>query len=143
MQLKLADYGEKKEKFERFLELGRAINKFVYCGDLIEIITQKEGQEYAHCHSYIKDDKDPLNRFSGLFDGRTYGDGRFVLIRGIELETGLIYWGDEFFSADGETLLSYCDDREILKSQAAVAFLEKALLGINIHQNPELYEKIR
>jgi hypothetical protein len=29
---------------------------------------------------YKKDEKDPLNRFGGLFDGRTYGEGRFVLV---------------------------------------------------------------
>lgn len=30
---------------------------------------------------FTKDEKDPLNRFNGLFDGRTYGKGRFVLVK--------------------------------------------------------------
>ena len=29
---------------------------------------------------FKKDEKDPLNRYNGLYDGFTYGNGRFVLM---------------------------------------------------------------
>lgn len=93
MNIKLAEYNA-QGKFERFLELGKG---FAYFGDYIGIadfVWQKEDEltyfEFEERENYrqsdlmmlhlYKDEKDPLNRFNGLFDGRTYGDGKFVLI---------------------------------------------------------------
>jgi len=80
MKLRLAEY--KDGKFERFLELGK---DFLYGGDFI-IFTRSSGYFFIDtaCQEYreqFKDQKDPLNRFNGLFDGRTYGKGRFVLVK--------------------------------------------------------------
>jgi len=88
MKLRLAKY--KNGKFERFLELTDA-DLFVSPSGMIEF--EKEGfllgkdsilvlSMFGGFNSdyYNKDEKDPLNRFNGLFDGRTYGDGKFVLI---------------------------------------------------------------
>lgn len=76
MELKLAEY--KDGKFKRFLELGTRIDNFGFCGEEI-IIFDTDCKEYDF-FSFKKDEKDPLNRFNGLFHGRTYGEGRFVLI---------------------------------------------------------------
>jgi hypothetical protein len=88
MQLRLAEY--KNGKFERFLELTDA-DLFVSPSGMIEF--EKEGFllgkdsilvlsmfDGFNSDYYNKDEKDPLNRFDGLFDGRTYGNGRFVLV---------------------------------------------------------------
>ena len=82
INLKLAEY--KDGKFERFLEFKDFMLSENY------IVNVKELNRVNHSHSssnyhysffqYDKDEKDPLNRFDGLFDGRTYGGGRFVLI---------------------------------------------------------------
>lgn len=85
MQLKLAEYNLETGKFERFLELG-ADDGFAYCGDYIFATWLRPehelGEDYAsyYLKRFDKDEKDPLNRFNGLFDGITYGDGRFILI---------------------------------------------------------------
>lgn len=79
MHLKLAEYNLETGEFEKFLELGK---DFVYGGDYI-FITEKMtmlgvwglGEQFA----FQKDKKDRLNCFDGLFDGMTYGGGRFVL----------------------------------------------------------------
>lgn len=90
MKLKLADYGENKEKFERFLEIGK---DFWYYGNSVKISAhfkedekemKKDGAILIFSQkTFQKDEKDPLNRFNGLFDGRTYGNGRFVLVKTI------------------------------------------------------------
>lgn len=78
MQLKLAEY--KDGKFEKFLELGK---DFVFGGEFI-LLTEKMTLlgvwGFGEPFSFKKDEKDPLSRFDGLFDGITYGNGRFVLI---------------------------------------------------------------
>jgi hypothetical protein len=89
MNLKLAEY--KDGKFEKFLELdsldAKSGETFTYASDYIELLEYVDyddgsGMRVDHCHAeiYEKDEKDPLNRFDGLFDGRTYGEGKFVLI---------------------------------------------------------------
>jgi len=83
MQLKLAQY--KDGKFQRFLELGK---DFVYGGNFVGVYPQTALQAIKKCtifssdnfYKFQKDKKDSLNRFNGLFDGRTYGEGKFVLV---------------------------------------------------------------
>lgn len=83
MTLRLAEYNE--NKLERFIELNMSRDGFGYYGDRIVI------RRFVKCLGYINeyldtedcydlDEKDPLNRFNGRFDGRTYGNGRFVLV---------------------------------------------------------------
>ena len=78
IDLKLAQYNS-EGKFVGFLEIGK---DFVYGGYYI-LITEKMTPlgvlGFADACSFDRDEKDPLNRFDGLFDGRTYGKGRFVL----------------------------------------------------------------
>jgi hypothetical protein len=140
MELKLADYGENKEKFKRFLELGKG---FGYFGDFIIVtaghwnidedaifIEANDCQipDYSQTIKKVKkDEKDPLNRFDGLFDGRTYGGGRFVLIKDQEHEVA------EFdMMEDGKRA-------ELGYSWNGYGWTH---LG-NLHKNPELYEKIK
>lgn len=84
MILRLAEY--KENKFEKFLEVGQ---DFLF-GEKFITVSQKDistemsaarnvGEENLIKFYYL-DKTDPLNRFNGLFDGRTYGDGRFILI---------------------------------------------------------------
>lgn len=82
INLRLAEYDLETEKFVKFLELGR---HFLYGGGYI-LFTRSSGyffidtcgQKYREC---FLDITDPLNRFDGLFNGITYGDGRFVLVQ--------------------------------------------------------------
>ncbi len=70
--------GEVSCRFKRFIPLASGINAFGHCfrymGDTIDII-------FNGCVKIRRDETDPLGRFKGLFDDRTYADGRFVLIR--------------------------------------------------------------
>lgn len=96
--LKLAEY--KDRKFKSFLELGR---DFGYFGNFIQLTLNPD------C-LVNKDKKDPLNYLNGLFDGRTYGEGRFVLIRGYVEEQynhcleNQIIWEDELFKFDSSLI---------------------------------------
>lgn len=103
INLKLAEYEGKK--FERFLnqedseyfppdwenfiiymENGKEFNfentKFLLGKDFVgfRYCIPYEGEALS---VFKKDEKDPLNRFNGLFDGLTYGEGRFVLCESI------------------------------------------------------------
>ena len=186
-------------KFERFLELG---NGFGYFGESIGIFEKPHnisfkgngnaGWQAPRLQIFNKDEKDPLRRFNGLFDGRTYGEGRFVLIRGFEYIRGLaddefssdelkerglygeFFWQDEIFGryflnreqeemedidilsvlkCAGNYYGSYPDAFEFPKlrnycESGALSILNDKfpspleLLG-NIHENPELYEKLK
>lgn len=134
MNLKLAEY--KDGKFERFLELD-CLNQdsgktFSFSKDYVEVI------DYDNlCHEtylaktdfYLKDEKDPLNRFNGLFDGRTYGEGRFVLIKDDE---------DDVYSK-----LDYdgYDDIFVYTMEPAIHDDSFNICG-NLHKNPELFKQI-
>jgi hypothetical protein len=72
ISLKLAEYN-KEGKFKRFLNCGIEDRQFLFGDKVIRINGLCE-------EDYYKDEKDPLNRFNGRFDGITYGEGRFVLI---------------------------------------------------------------
>ena len=76
INLRLAEYDLKTGKFERFLELGK---EFTYGGDYI-IIASVVNNRANLLGTFNLDKKDPLNRFNGLYDGFTYGNGRFVLM---------------------------------------------------------------
>jgi len=83
---------------------------------------------------YNKDKKDPLNRFDGLFDGRTYGEGRFVLI----LNIGEVFQDDvlesRWLGGDLEVASNQPDEDKYY-------FLPNEVIG-NLHENPELFLKI-
>ncbi len=95
MELELADC--QNGEFKNFYKLGK---DFGYFGDFIYVKFSNFGDhEYDHEYNYFesetykddgmaefyayvfyKDEKDPLNRLNGLFDGKTYGKGRFILV---------------------------------------------------------------
>jgi hypothetical protein len=132
MKLRLAEY--KDGKFERFLELGK---DFLYGGDFI-IFTRSSGYFFIDtaCQEYreqFKDQKDPLNRFNGLFDGRTYGDGKFVLIVDNNHD---IYCGVP--KSDYNERLIFVNDPETYRD---VEWYSCDAIG-NLHENPELFLKI-
>ena len=128
LNLKLAEY--KDGKFERFLELGSDFGNFFYCGDCVGIYD--ESMEINNGAHYFKDEKDPLNRFNGRFNGRTYGDGRFVLEQDdrdemmIEVKEGSDLWGK---IAEG--------------TEFGETGTMTASLFFNLHEQPELWEKIK
>lgn len=71
INLKLAQYNS-EGKFERFLELGK---DFTFGGDYV--VVNSEGWRHL---DPILEHKYPVQKlFDGLFLGRTYGGGRFVL----------------------------------------------------------------
>lgn len=124
LNLRLAQYSA-EGKFEKFLELGE---DFVYGGNYISLnsdLVVKNGR-WEPIRVFFKDEKDPLNRFNGLFNGRTYGNGKFVLIenklRRKKIEIGEGEWDDEFVWGSAET---------------------NSFSFKNLHQNPELWEKIK
>ena len=96
INLKLAEYDLETGKFKRFLELGKDFgyygNFILVSNDLSQNFAEEntpvsESEQDGSCGSIpssvvrvLKDKKDPLNRFNGLYDGFTYGNGRFVLI---------------------------------------------------------------
>lgn len=125
INLKLAEY--KDGKFERFLELGSNYGNFFYCGDCIGIWDESpEIKNGKHC---FKDEKDPLNRFDGLFDGRTYGEGRFVLIENNQ---------DDIYKCQ---IASEEEIRESYRRDGFYTWENRILIG-NLHENPELFLKI-
>lgn len=79
---------------------------------------------------FLKDEKDPLNRFDGLFNGRTYGGGRFVLIENNQ---------DDIYKCQ------IASDEEIRESYRRDGFYtwESRILIGNFHENPELFLEIR
>ena len=148
INLKLAEY--KDGKFERFLELGK---DFLFGGDSIIVsgCSVEELIEYMDPifkKDYFKrDEKDPLNRFNGLFDGRTYGNGRFVLIKDDE-DTRKEYFPIIYY-ADGRSKINFYIDPTSLNaafnpeiSETKIIRGDFRILG-NLHENPELWEKVK
>ncbi len=167
-KIKLAEYDLETMKFKKFLELGvhEYWESFVYAGD--EIIIGMGSCCTDDQESFDKDEKDPLNRFGGLFDGRTYGEGRFVMVptilaqknnisddKSLEIyrEEG-IAWLDEIIKvgySDGND--DYYEEEYILVKETSSEKLfcnhydsygdpYFKLLG-NVHENPELWEKVK
>lgn len=161
MQLKLAEYNA-EGKFERFLELGK---DFGYFGNEIFLLQvfgapstvmqtftlanwfngddRFDVVQKALNQSIIKkDEKDPLNRFNGSFDGRTYGDGRFVMIKDDEDDIFKCFdpgwtWYRRRGDVEPSELTNYdnggCGDDEYRICDS---------LG-NLHSNPELWKKLK
>lgn len=138
MDLKLAEYNA-EGKFERFLDLGRKPNHFVYFGDGISYIEENKEEQFPWTeHTLIKDEKDPLNRFNGLFDGRTYGSGRFVLTEDDDVYEIVMYDG---------TSLGYSFRRKwFVEPRFECHIGEYDLVDLknigNLHKNPELFSKL-
>lgn len=145
INLKLAEYDLETGKFKRFLELG---DHFLFGGDFIHLDDnyEKEGlgcfdfiwnDEHNRAGCLIKDEKDPLNRFNGLFDGRTYEKGRFVLE--VNNQDDIITCIPE----SGKEEFKTPQDLETCHNQAArePLFKEEFISG-NLHENPELWGKL-
>ena len=180
MELRLAEYNLETGKFERFLELGR---DFAYAGYGIIVKNKKpliDGsildtwpyiwREAEDEGFFDKDEKDPLNRFNGLFDGRTYGNGRFILERKIKNERHYAYcYVPDIWEFDvlhyKKTLFEKSLDKRVLETFSKtdyiperfeqgtktvlgkffnrVDFKDDILFHKNLHKNPELWEKIK
>lgn len=152
LNLELAKYDLETRKFEKFLELARAKfgrryyeveSSFRGFGDGFFL-----GKDFIYLPDdeafYFVDEKDPLNRFNGLFDGRTFGNGKFVLIlesmHGQEND-GKIKKLDEVWhhpQQPGDP--NYCNIIEMWNLEAK-NFFDSIKLG-NLHQNPELIQKL-
>lgn len=145
MILKLAEY--KDGKFEKFLELGK---DFVFGGEYIfltEKMTMLGVWGFGDLFSFRKDEKDPLNRFNNLFDGRTYGDGRFILVKSKIIDRfgkKIIMSQDDIFKYNKYYQKS-CDFVNFHYWQETENEIKKnsnfKILG-NLHENPELFSKI-
>lgn len=159
-------------KFERFLELGSDDDdKFAFAGS--SIILDAGSCSCGCCKGpqhFKKDEKDPLDRFNGLFDGITYGGGRFVLVEGLGIKDRHdkeIYIDDILAQEDKYANLTqdlflvrgnrthntgyeggnfyginlYCHTTSAIFDSEDID-LRSQILG-NLHQNPELYEKTK
>jgi hypothetical protein len=152
INLKLAEY--KDGKFQSFLELCKTELLVNYN---FEIKINEEGFLFgrdciikishgiiclSEIETFYKDEKDPLNRLGGLFDGRTYGEGDFVLIKDDEDDIYQCYdvyerWHRRKGDVNSSELTDYDnegysdEDYRICENQG------------NLHENPELYEKIK
>jgi hypothetical protein len=137
IDLKLAEYNS-EGRFKKFLELGK---DFLFGGNflMIHIVTIAPLTEENRVNREIpkitleegkvfKDEKDPLNRFDGLFDGFTYGNGRFVLI-------------DKKHKFDIYETRYVVDIRHYTFRKIRHC-VSSEIIG-NLHQNPELYEKVK
>ncbi len=146
MQLKLAEYNLETVNFEKFLELGK---HFGYFGNYIRVISewemgQPEEGSYTDCptQAYLLDEKDPLNRFSGLFNDRSYGNGRFILIQDkqdivdiVETKRNKI----KGYCLEGMQRFKYEEPFISIYDEFGVEYLDSK----NLHENPELWEKIK
>lgn len=141
MEMKLVEYDLETGRFRKFLQLAEcdifnnscdvdnSVSKagFLFGYDRVIIV-----YESGDLETFQKDEKDPLNRLDGLFNGRTYGNGRFVLIENDE--DGVIesnYFGEKYHCL-GNNL-------NILPSPI---HSELKFIG-NLHENPELWEKVK
>jgi hypothetical protein len=166
LKLRLAQY--KDDKFKRFLELGK---DFGYFGDFI-IFTRSSGYFFIdtasqECREQFKDQKDPLNRFNGLFHGRTYGEGRFVLIQHnqddiLEIREQKKEIINNKYKIISEKIVSDCFLGYRIKSDFLITLSSGKLIKTkfnrdqiweessktskivgNLHENPELWEKVK
>jgi hypothetical protein len=168
LKLKLAEYNLETKKFERFLELGK---DFLYGGDFI-IFTRSSGYFFIdtasqECREQFKDQKDPLNRFNGLFDGITYGQGRFVLVVNdeddiLEIREKKKEIINNKYKIISEKIVSDCFLGYRIKSDFLITLSSGKLIKTkfnrdqiweessktskivgNLHENPELWEKVK
>jgi hypothetical protein len=146
INLKLAEY--KDGKFQSFLE------HFAYCKNYI-IVTKHLIEEYIRSEDFIdiddcffKDEKDPLNRFNGLFDGRTYGKGRFVLIESKIINRfgkALLMSQDDIFSYNKyyQLAVDFINFHHWQETEDNVEQNKNFNILGNLHENPELYKKLK
>lgn len=148
INLKLARYDLETGKFERFLELGK---DFVYGGDYI-LITEKMTMlgvwGFGDPFSFKKDQQDPLWRFNGLFNGRTYGEGRFVLVESKIIDRfgkKIVMSQDDVFKYNKHRQVSVSFDNFHYwqETESQIETNNKFKILGNLHENPELYEKIK
>lgn len=125
IELKLAQYNLETGKLEGFLEV--FIAKIFVVGNESGIMAISTDYD----NEFKKDEKDPLNRFNGLFDGRTYGEGKFVLIQKV-----VDGWQDEIQECFNQRLYF-----RVINYPWGGSIIGKTI-G-NLHENPELYEKIK
>lgn len=124
---------------------------------LLEIIisslaeSEDEGsRDYSDAQVWEKDEKDPLNRFDGLFDGRTYGGGRIVLMRCAHKTIRKEIWQDDVILGDGKRVVTQNHATTTLLSRIQKQKYSefkvdgKASMRIigNLHQNPELFKTL-
>lgn len=174
MNLKLAQYNLETGKFEKFLELGK---DFLFGGDFIVKASVAQFPDgiivrswYVNEHfTYKKDEKDPLNRFDGLFDGITYGNGEFVLEKKIKDRYYSKYsYAPDTWQSDVLHYRKASDQRSIDEKMVEALptdyFLKQfqrteetvlarffnwvdsendILFHKNLHENPELWEKVK
>jgi hypothetical protein len=147
INLKLAEYN-KDGKFQGFLEL---YNLCKFSGERAFLLGQDSIRIIEHeiCGDYWdheKDEKDPLNRFNGLFNGMTYGEGRFVMF----VNDNFSIYEQKFFDKKHEEFgygLNLNGNISCTFKNAS-SFTGKylnstspKLIG-NLMENPELYEKL-
>jgi hypothetical protein len=154
INLILAQY--ERGKFIGFLELYNLCKiqsemTFLLGEDSIRIV---ENEMFGDYWNYERDEKDPLNRFNGLFDGSTFGEGRFILIKDSDYQffdckaNFSDRWSYEdgnsniFISFEGALCKRY-RDRKGFFWRADFPELEASECIGNIFENPELYEKIK
>ena len=153
INLKLAEYRE--GKFLGFLMLG---DDFLFGRDFIDLtkisvepltnLTNQDKFERIMPKVTVEtgihhlDETDPLKRFDGLFDGRTYGRGRFILMQEICLD-GKIISDDDIIEIVGQGNV-LIDTIECMQPDLVNYCVEGDLGGIlgNLHKNPELWNKI-
>lgn len=136
IDLKLAEYDLESFKFKRFLKLQK---DFLYAGKYIKLLDHIEIQgkcvasDYCYKEFWI-DDHDPCSRFNGLFNGRTYGAGMFVLIENDE---------DTFFE-QGEAKVYHPEEfpPHIRPTNPVIETIKESKKW-NLHENPELYKLIK
>lgn len=90
MTKKLAKYDLKTKKFNYFVCDFKEEKNSVKINDIL----------------YKQDEKDPLNRFNGLFDGRTYGFGEFCLIEQdiVKVDNNSLNLSSDDVISDGKNL---------------------------------------
>lgn len=143
LEMKLAEYDLKTGKFLRFLKLVKTKLSVNYDHEIVieeegfllgrdSIVTLQNGFDcLSEIKTVLKDKTDPLNRFNGLFNGQTYGEGRFVLTSQLLRK----YWQDSVVRTESGNVILV---NEGLVKQNLVDFQ----LG-NLHESPELFEKIK
>jgi len=176
MKLKLAEYDLKSGKFLEFMEIGdtRAYS-FIYGGRFVQVSSPPKRGNLARGdgskRNYYRDETDPLNRFDGLFNGRTFGEGKFVLMKGEYKSVGsyddnhkLVVWQDDVWlwehckksalylvkdcgnldlDVHGDEAWKMRTDYEITENINILEDCRKAKRVGNLHEQPELYKKIK
>lgn len=102
---------DKDGKFEKYLELGGDYGNFSYFKSC-----------FIKWHNNFVDKKDPLNRLNGLLDGRTYGNGQFILL----LEN------EKLEIVDGEIKGIKTNKPEYIPSPIYMTNMEEGLKKINL-----------